>query len=208
MNPVRKALIFGASSLLLAGSAADAVSQRERQLRSAIGGPVKVMVTSSAVVAGSRFKAAGLAVREVPRRWAPVGALTRPEQAWGMVAATDLQKGAYLTAGTVREAATGGLAVLGGSDRVATVSAVAPPGSVRQGSRVDVVVARVGSRPSVALSGAEVLAVRRPPGGGSGSDQPSRVEADLRTTVAGALRLAAASGDGAQIQLLPIGAGA
>ena len=208
MKPVRKALIFGASSLFLAGSAADAVSQRERQLRSAIGAPVDVLVTSTAVAAGVRLKAGALVVRSVPKRWAPVGALSRPQQAWGMVAATDLQKGAYLTAGTLRDGESSGLGQLGGNDRVATVAAIAAPGTIRLGSRVDVVVARVGAKPIVAVAGVEVLAVRRAVDDGSSSGQVSRVEADLRTTVSGALRLAAAAGDGAQIQLLPIGAGA
>jgi len=125
-----------------------------------------------------------------------------------MVAAIDLPKGAYLSSGTLRESDAQGVALLGGSDRIATVSAVAAPGTVRVGGRVDVVVARVGARPTVALDGVEVLAVRRGVDDGSTPAQASRVEADLRTNVEGALRLAAASGDEAQIQLLPIGSGA
>jgi SAF domain len=208
MNPVRKTLIFGISSVLLAGSAADAVSQRESQLRSAIGDPVEVLVTSSAVRSGTRLTASVLAVRSVPKRWAPVGALSHPQQAWGMVAAADLPKGAYLGSGTLREADAQSVGALGGSERIATVTAVAAPGTIRAGGNVDVVVARPGAKPVVALSGVEVLAVRRAADEAAGPSQESRVEADLRTNVSGALRLAAATGDGAQIQILPIGTGA
>ena len=205
MTAVRRALVFGLLSLLLGGLAADVVGRREAQIESRIGVPVEVLVTSRALDVGARITAGDLAVRQVPKLWAPVGALARVSLAVGAVTATALPSGSYLTAGSLRGQESDATSALGPGERVATVVAAAPPGVIRAGSFVDVVVATAGKRPSIAMRAAEVLAVRRPSSDLSESAGRSAVEVDLRASVGGALRLAQAAGDGAEIQLLPIG---
>ncbi len=205
MTAVRRALVFGLLSLLLGGLAADVVGRREAQIESRIGVPVAVLVTSRALGVGARITAGDLAVRQVPKLWAPVGALARVSLAVGAVTATALPSGSYLTAGSLRGQESDATSALGPGERVATVVAAAPPGVIRAGSLVDVVVATAGKRPSIALRAGEVLAARRPSDDLAESGGRSAVEVDLRASVDGALRLAQAAGDGAEIQLLPIG---
>lgn len=203
MTSVRRAFLFLVASVLLGAVASEAVSSRERELRSMVGAPVPVLVTARQVSEGETFGAGNLSVREVPSRWAPRPVLGRPRQAWGMVAATKLPAGSFLGPGTWRDPADRAADALGDAERIATVVAAAPPGSVMPGSRVDVVVTTGDSRPRLAMRGVEVLAVRRAPEGATGPGHA--VEADLRTDVAGAIRLAQASGEDSGIRLLPIG---
>ncbi len=124
-----------------------------------------------------------------------------------MVANVAIPEGAYISAGMWRDPQVTGAPGLAPDERVATVIAFAPPEAVRAGMRVDVVIAKTGSRPVLALKAAEVLAVRSPSPGIDGDEAGHRVEADLRTKVPGALRLAEAGGSAAEIRLLPIGGG-
>lgn len=206
MTPVRRAILLALSSLVLGSLAAQAVNGREEELRSRVGDPVPVLVTARSMPAGTRLAPGLLAVRAVPRRWAPVDGVGDPERLDGMVTTVELPAGAFLTAGAWRDPGEGGAGELAADERVATVVAVAPPGTVRPGIRVDVVVARSGARPVVALRSVQVMAVRVPPGD---SDQAGghTVEADLRTRIDGALKLAQAAGEGAEVRLLPIGGG-
>jgi Flp pilus assembly protein CpaB len=200
-------MALGSLSLLLGGAAASGISDRERAMRAQVGDPVPVLVASRGIAAGSRIVPGSLAIRQVPRRWAPVGTLNRVDQAFGMVASVRIPEGAYISTGTWRDPGSDRASGLAADERVATVIAFAPPDAVRPGMRVDVVIARTGSRPVLALRAAEVLAVRTPSAGLDGDGGGHRVEADLKTKVPGALRLAEAGGSSAEIRLLPIGGG-
>ena len=208
MTPVRRALVFALLSLLLGGLAADTVGRREAEIEARIGAPVAVLVTARALGAGVRVTAGDLAVRQVPKRWAPAGAMAKVSLAIGSETAAALPAGAYLSAGSLRVHEPDAAASLRPGERVATVVAAAPPGVIRVGTLVDVVVATAGKRPSIALRATEVLAVRRPAARVDGSAGRSSVEVDLRSSVGGALQLAQAEGDGSQVQLLPIGSAA
>ena len=197
--------MFALLSFVLGGAAVDSMASRENALRRSIGDLTPVLVTSRAVSAGEVIGPSSLAVRQVPGRWAPVGGLTKVSQVYGLTAAVDLPVGAYLTADSVSDPRAVGVSGLSQGERVATVVAVAAPGTVRRMGRVDVVVATSGGRPSLALRAAEVLAVRSVSGDSGSEGARHRVEADLKASVAGALRLAQAAGEGAEIQLLPIG---
>jgi Flp pilus assembly protein CpaB len=208
VTPVRRALVFALLSLLLGGLAADTVGRREAQIESSIGAPVAVLVTARALDVGVRITAGDLAVRQVPKRWAPVGAVAKVSLAIGSEAAVALPAGAYLTAGSLRGDEPDATASLQPGERVATVVAAAPPGAIRVGALVDVVVATAGRRPLIAIRAAEVLAFRRPASDADSSAGRSSVEVDLRSSVGGALKLAQAEGDGSEVQLLPIGSAA
>lgn len=197
-------MALGALSLLLGGAAASGISDRERAMRAQVGDPVPVLVTSRAIAAGSRIGSGSLAIRQVPRRWVPAGILNRVDQAYGMVATVGIPEGAYISTGAWRDPGSDRASGLAADERVATVIAFAPPDSMRPGMRVDVVIARTGSAPVLALRAVEVLGVRSP---SSGVDDGGghRVEADLKTKIPGALRLAEAGGAAAEIRLLPIG---
>lgn len=193
-----------ALSVLFGVGAVSAVRSREREVMGMVGDPVPVLVTVRGVAAGESLDSGGLATRSVPGRWAPPGALSRADQADGMVASAALPAGSYLAPGSWRERSTATTPLLREGERLATVVAVAPPSGVGKGSRVDVVLAPSAGRPVVALRNVEVVATRPSQDGESASGHT--VEADLRTDVRGALRLAEASAGGAVIRLLPIGA--
>lgn len=205
MSRPRRAMVFALLSVLLGGTAANSMSNRENALRRSVGELTAVLVTAAEIREGEVIGPSMLSIRQVPKRWVPVGALRNAAQADGLTAAVTLPAGSYLTAGTLTDPGASGVSNLSADERVATVVAVAAPGTVRRRGRVDVVVASSGSRPAVALRAAEVLAVRPVPGEPESGVARHRIEADLKASVSGALRLAQAAGEGAEIQLLPIG---
>ncbi len=209
----RAALLLGLA-LLLGGLAASDVARREAALERRLGPLVPVLVTRAAQPAGRRLAPAALALREIPARFAPAGALADPAEAVGLVAAASLPAGAPLGPGSVRdpEAAAGVAAGVRPGERVATVVAQAPRAGVASGGRVDVLVTRegrsgAGGRTELALQDVEVLGARAAPASGGDESPGRRVEADLRVTLRQAVFLAAAQSFAREVRLLPRAAG-
>ena len=202
MTAVRKALLLGMLSLMLGGAAAADISARESALAAKIAPLVPIVVTAISVKAGRYLDARQLALRMIPQRWMPAGSLTRITAGRRLVAAVDLPRGAVLGPGAFRDA--GSVAEqLASGERATTVSAIAPLDALQAGIGVDVLAAAEGARPRLVVKDAGVIAWRRIAESDAGS--ASRVEVDLQTDLHGALDLAAAAAEGAELRLLPIG---
>ena len=202
MTAVRKALLLGMLSLMLGGAAAADISARESALAAKIAPLVPIVVTAISVKAGRYLDARQLALRMIPQRWMPAGSLTRITAGRRLVAAVDLPRGAVLGPGAFRDA--GSVAEqLACGERATTVSALAPLDALQVGIGVDVLAAAEGARPRLVVKDAGVIAWRRIAESDAGS--ASRVEVDLQTDLHGALDLAAAAAEGAELRLLPIG---
>jgi pilus assembly protein CpaB len=171
---------------------------------------VPVLVARAALPAGRVLTPAALAVRAVPRRFAPPDAYSRPGAVTGLRAAVPLRAGSFLVPGAVRAPAPargGTNAVPGPGERIVDVAARAAPGQVSPGTRVDVLVtpsSRDGGsgRTVVALRDVLVTATARA-SADSGGDGGPRVEASLLVTLHQALALARLQASAREIRLLP-----
>lgn len=211
MSRGRRAALLAGLALVLGGVAASDVARREAELERRLGPLVPVLVTRAPLPAGRAVDLRSLAMRQVPARFAPAGALADPADAAGLVAAAALPAGAVLGPGAVRDPrAGGGAAGVRPGERVATVVAKGPRRGVEAGSGVDVLVTRDerggrGGRTELALQDVEVLDARAAasdPGDTRG--EPGRtIEADLRVTLRQAVFLAAAQSFAREIRLLP-----
>jgi len=160
---------------------------------------------------GERIARASLAVREVPERYAPPGALRDPAAAVGQRAAVAIAERTDLDAAllAVPDAEPAG-PVLRRGERALDLVAVGAPDAVVAGVRVDVLVtydARAGAAgpTRVALADVEVLAARSPPAadGPDAAGGLPRLLVTLRVTVRQAVALTAAAAAARQVRLLP-----
>jgi pilus assembly protein CpaB len=210
MTRRRRAAVLAGLALVLAALAASDVARREGALRRRLGPPVPVLVARAALPAGRLLTPAALAVRTVPRRFAPPDVYSRPEAVAGLHAAVPLRAGDFLVPGAVRAPAParrGANAAPGPGQRIVDVAARAAPGQVSAGTRVDVLVtpaSRDGGsgRTVVALHGVLVTATSRAPADAGGDGGP-RVEASLLVTLHQALALATLQASAREIRLLP-----
>jgi pilus assembly protein CpaB len=213
MTRRRRAAALLGLALLLGVLAASDVAGREAALRRQLGPTVPVVVVRAPLRAGERIARAALAVREVPQRYAPPGALRDPGAAVGQRAAVAIAPGTDLDAALL--AVPGADAgprgpVLRRGERALDLVAVAAPDAVVAGVRVDVLVTydeRAGAPGAtrLALADVEVLAARAPPGA-DGPDVAAglpRLLATLRVTVPQAIALTAAAAAARQVRLLP-----
>jgi pilus assembly protein CpaB len=201
----RRALVLAGLALALGGLAAADVTGREAALQRRLGGPVDVVVARDPIAAGARVRPRDLAVRRVPRRFAPGGAVASPAALLGLRAAVDVPAGTDLTVGMVGDGDGDGEPGPGGppvrrGERVADVVAQGSAELVAAGGRVDVLVTQ---EPRPGRPGATVLALEdvevlsaRPAGAG-------RVAVALRVTVRQAIYLAAAQAFARELRLLP-----
>jgi pilus assembly protein CpaB len=204
----RRALLLAGLALLLGGLAASDVASRESALREQLGPSVGVVVARADIASGARLTRAMLAVREVPERYAPRGAVGDPAALVGLRVHADVASGQELLPGLVggaEDASAPGPAVRAG-ERVAEVVAAAPAGQVVPGTRVDVLVTRderPGStgRTVLALEDVEVLAAAGAPA--AEADGAARVAASLRVTLRQAVYLTAAQAFARELRLLP-----
>lgn len=211
----RRALLLGGLALVLGGVAASDMAGRERALDERLGDPVPVLVSRDAVSEGDRLRPADLAIRRVPARYAPRGALRSPAEVAGLRAATAISPGSEILAGMVEDgaAAAAGAPVRRG-ERVAEVVAAGSPDLVQPGTRADVLItqeARDGAAGGtvLALQDVEVLAAApaADAGGRDGAPTGTLVAASLRVTLRQAVYLAAAQSFAREIRLLPRAAG-
>ncbi len=212
MSRRRRAVVLALLAVVLGGLAASDVAGREAALRRSLGAPVTVLVTRGEVAAGDRLDRVGLAVRQVPARYAPDGAFGARGDIAGLKAAVAIPAGTDLTPAVVADPAEMAQAAVPVSpgERVADVVALGSPSLVVRGSRVDVLVTRddgdARGETSVALEDAEVLAAApAPEGAGRPGDGP-RVALSLRVKLRDAVYLASAQASSI-LRVLPRAAG-
>lgn len=216
MSRRRRALGFLAlASIAAAGAAAMVDRYGSRAVRGY--GPLRpVVVVAGGLAEGRRLGpgeiASALAVRRVPVRFAPPGALAAPAEALGLVTRTPLPAGSYLL-GTQLGVGRGKKADsprLAGGRRpveiaVSGADAVLAAGRGPGGSRVDVVVT---SEPTGAGAGRTYVAAARVPllalrPGPEGVGPGTSSAATLGLTKRQALRLIAAESYARKVTLLP-----
>jgi pilus assembly protein CpaB len=213
MTRRRRAAALLGLALLLGVLAASDVAGREAALRRQLGPPVPVVVVRTPLRAGERIARGALAVRQVPERYAPPGALRDPQAAVGQRAAVAIAERTDLAASLL--AVPGADAeprgpVLRRGERALDLVAVGAADAVVPGARVDVLVTYDGRAGApgptrLALADVEVLAARAPPT----ADAPDsaaglpRILATLRVTVRQAVALTAAAAAARQVRLLP-----
>jgi pilus assembly protein CpaB len=213
MTRRRRAAALLGLALLLGVLAASDVAGREAALRRQLGPTVPVVVVRAPLAAGQRIARAALALRRVPARYAPAGAIADPGAAVGRRAAVAIAPGAdldpaLLAVPALRTASTG--PALARGERALDVLALADPEAVPTGTRVDVLVTYdapgggTGATRMV-LEGAEVVRAR-PASAAEGADASAglpRVLATLRVRVHQAVALTAAISAAREVRLLP-----
>ena len=213
MTRRRRAAALLGLALLLGVLAASDVAGREAALRRRLGPTVAVVVVRAPLRAGERIARGALAVRQVPERYAPTGALHDPRGAVGQRAAVAIGERTDLVASLVAvpDAASEPRGpVLRRGERALDLLAVGAADAVVAGARVDVLVTYDGRAGApgptrLALADVEVLAARPPPT----ADAPDsagglpRLLATLRVTVRQAVALTAAAAAARQVRLLP-----
>lgn len=223
MTRRRRALLLGGLALLLGGLAASNVASREAALERRVGGLVDVVVARAPVARGAPLRPAALAVRRVPRRFAPDGAIADPGTLTGLRASVDIAAGTDLTTAVVGDGTQGAATRAGPptrpGERIAEIVALGSPELITPGSRVDVLVtpepdASENGRAVLALEDVEVLQAAPAETGDDAADKatgkPSpgaRVAAALRVTLRQAVYLAAAQDFARELRLLPRAAG-
>lgn len=206
-----------AALLAAAGAAAIADGYGASAVRGY--GPLRrVVVLGADVGAGRRIGpgevASILAVRRIPERFAPPGALVAPQEALGLIARTTLPAGSYLLGAQLGVARRGRAPAghLGGGRRpveivVSGAEALLAAGPTPSGSKVDVVVT---SEPTGAGSGRTYVAAAQVPllalrPGPEGPGPGAAAAATLGLTKQQALRLIAAESFARGVTLLPEG---
>jgi pilus assembly protein CpaB len=208
----RRALLLGGLALVLGGLAASNVASREAALSRRVGGLVDVVVAGKPIAAGAPIRRSALAVRQVPRRFAPAARIGSPRMLEGLKAAVAIAPDTDLTAAMVgdgRPAAAG--PAIGKGERIAEVVALGSPDLITRGSRVDVLVTTEpepsgSGRAILALEDVEVLdagpvAAEQARGGGDAPGE--RVAASLIVKLREAVYLAAAQDFARELRLLP-----
>jgi pilus assembly protein CpaB len=174
-------------ALVLGALAAADVSRREAALDARLAPLVPVLVARTDLEPGRPIAVADVEPRELPARWAPLGAV--PGVA-GATPAVRIPRGAYVTA---HDLASGGGGLRRG-ERAVEVIAAGTPELIAPGGRVDVLVTREGQGTRLALQDVEVLATRI---------VEERIAATLRVTLRQAVYLTDAQSFAREIRLLP-----
>jgi pilus assembly protein CpaB len=213
MTRRRRAAALLGLALLLGVLAASDVAGRDAALRRQLGPTVPVVVVRAPLAAGQPIALGALAVRRVPARYAPAGAIDDPRVVVGRRAAVAIAPGADLDPALLRvpgaqEASSG--PTLGRGERALDLMALADPEAVPVGARVDVLVtydSRAGGPGAtrLALEGAEILQAR-PASAAEGPDALAglpRVLATLRVRARQAVALTAAVSAAREVRLLP-----
>jgi pilus assembly protein CpaB len=214
----RRALVFLLGALLAAAGAAAIADGYAASAVDGYGSLRTVVVLEAGIAAGQRLGpheiGSDLALRRVPARFAPPGALAAPEEALGLVARAPLPAGSYLIGAQLGVARKGraGRRRLGSGRRpveiaVSGADALLAAGPSPLGSKVDVVVTSEprGSGPGrtyVAAARVPLLALRP---GAEGAGSGTTAAATLGLTRREALRLIAAESYARKLTLLPEG---
>jgi pilus assembly protein CpaB len=196
----RGALLIGLA-LALGGLAASDVGRREAAVRAQRAPRVAVVVAGRDLPPGRRLATADLALRRIPARYAPVGAVSVPEEVLGRRPLAAVPRGAYLGAGQLEDESAPRPARIRRGERAVEVAGAGSPELVVAGAQVDVVVVPERGAARLALAGAEVLTAR-PLSAPDRADGAARVAATLRVTAAQALALASLEAGAREVRLL------
>jgi pilus assembly protein CpaB len=210
----RRALLLGGLALVLGGLAASNVAGREAALSRRVGGLVNVVVARVPIAAGARVRPQALAVRRVPRRFAPAGAIDSPQLLVGRKASVDIVPDTDLTTAFFGDAGSHLVGPsIGPGERIAEIVALGSADLIGRGSRVDVLVTSESQagKPGeavLALEDVTVLAAAPVAAGdaasrGSDSAPGERVAVSLRVSLREAVYLAAAQDFAHELRLLP-----
>jgi pilus assembly protein CpaB len=197
----RGVLLIGLALLLGTLAAAD-VSRREAALDRRLAPLVPVLVARGDLSPGTPLRVTDVEPREVPARWAPVGAAAAPGEVAGAVPAVRIPRGAYVTAAALTAPDAAGGTVARG-ERAVEVVAAGSQDLVVPGARVDVLVTREDAGTRLALQDVEVLAV----GPADDVAGAARIATTLRVSLRQAVYLTAAQSFAREIRLLPRAAG-
>jgi pilus assembly protein CpaB len=210
MSRRRRAILLLALAGLLGGLAATDVAGRESALREALGPTVPIVVARSDLAPGDELRRSSLAVRQVPRRYAPSGAYASPRLLEGVRAAVAIPAGADLLPALVDDGTRNGVPVRAG-ERVDELVVRGAPDLVVAGARVDVLVTREhgdgAGDTTLALEDAEVLAARKATAAEAGDRDGPHVAVSLRVTLRQAVYLTAAQSFARDMRVLPRAAG-
>ncbi|MDP9341797.1 MAG: Flp pilus assembly protein CpaB [Actinomycetota bacterium] len=138
---------------------------RVQALTPALGRSVSVVVAARDLARGTRLTADMLRQVSFPSRFAPPGAMARPDQATGRVLLAGLATGESLTQTRLAPRRAGPVASLVPEGfRAFAVTTPLPPGSVRPGDHVDLLATFAKGQPhtETVASGVEVLLVLTP----------------------------------------------
>jgi pilus assembly protein CpaB len=215
----RAAALLGASAVC-AGLAVSAVDRYAREIESHVGPLVPVVVAARDIPRGGiitpAVASASLAERQVPKRFAPPGALSAPGGAVGFQAASGIAAGDYVGASQLRPVrAREAQARWTGDARlveVAVAGAQAMSPVLRPGARVDVLITtdrgRAAPRTFLALQRMPVVGFES---GATGSLGDAGREAEGRVTLRATLRqavlLTAADNFAREVRVVPRAAG-
>jgi Flp pilus assembly protein CpaB len=216
MSRRRRSLAFAVLALLAAAAAAAIADGYGTSVARGYGPLRPVVVLTADLPAGRRIDGsdgdARLSVRRVPERFVPVGALSSPLQALGLVPRVRLVAGSYLLASQLGSGEDAGLrdGALPGNRRPVEISvsgagallSVEPAGTAAE---VDVIVTTEPNGPGpgrtyLAAAAVPLLALRPGPEGPSGP-----AAATLGLTRRQALRLIAAESFAREVTVLPAG---
>jgi len=208
-----RAAAFGVAALACALLAVKVATGYRASVEAQFGELRPVVIAASELPAGKLIDPAqartALAVRRVPARFAPPGALRRPEDAFGRAPGTTLPAGSYLVDAQLavpapEPAPTPSTGPGRRPLQVAVVGAEAllVGGASPEGSRVDVVVASrsgLGNRARTQVAAERVRLLALNPGKGAGEGW----SATLAVTREQALDLIEAEAASRQVRLLP-----
>ncbi len=204
MSRRRRGLVLVGLALVLGALAAADVGRREAALDRRLAPLVPVLVARADLPPGQPIRVGDVEPRELPARWAPLGAAGGPGEVAGASPAVRIPRGAYVVASDLAPPSAGTVAR---GERSVEVVASGSPKLVAAGTRVDVLVTREGHGTRLALQDVEVLAARSEPAGDHDASGAARVAATLRVTVRQAVYLTAAQSFAREVRLLPRAAG-
>lgn len=210
----RRALLLLSLALASGGLAASQVSGTVGEVEQRVGRPVPVVVAARDLAARRPIRSGQLALRRVPARFVPPGAVSSPAEASGQRPAVAVAAGSYITEGQLEGAAArgGGLAPGERAVEVAVAGGEALSESGAAGGRVDVLVSTEGGsgrgRSFLALEDVELLSLRPASGetgagGGESQRRAPTAVATLRVTLRQAVYLTAAENFAREVRLLP-----
>ena len=211
MSRRRRALLLGGLALLLGALAASEVSGREAEIESRVGSPVKVVVHVRAIGRGQAIGVAMLALRELPRRFAPEQSFANANELIGARAAVAIPAGTDLQPALLQGAGSGADTALISSaadERLARVIVVGAASEITPGSRIDLLITRDSANGSattrIGLRDAEVVEAEP---ASAVADGPSaglpRVALALRVSLQQAVLLAEAQSAARELRALP-----
>jgi pilus assembly protein CpaB len=209
----RRAILLLALALAAGGISASRVSGREARVDAELAPLVPALVARADIAPGDRIKAADLAIRQVPQRFAPADALSAPEQAVGRAAAAPVIAGGYITSAAFAGGSTqdGEPSPLTRGQRAIEIPVAGGQAldDAEPGTHVDVLVtteSRSGSgRTFLALQDVELLGVRDASDGSRTQDGAAAHATSLATLRVGlrqAVYLTAAQSFAREVRLL------